>query len=217
LVTAQLDDVDILLIKTLQKDSRQSLKELAHLADISVPTARSRLDRLANLGVIRQFTVAIDPQKLIGGVTAFINLKVRLSDIETIKNGLTGMDEVMDLYVATGESDLILKVCTADSRALENFILKKLSKVQGIDGARSSIVVETTKEEYGPYIRPGFGIRVFCATCRKEIDANPVKRVLQEVEYHFCCDTCLAAYEDFLEKKARGEPTTLMASKQHSH
>ena len=109
--TAELDDVDILLIKALQKDSRQPLNELARLADISVPTARSRLDRLVNLGVIRKFTVAVDPQKLVGGVTAFINLKVRLSDIEMVKNALTSVEEIMSLYVATGESDIILRVC----------------------------------------------------------------------------------------------------------
>ena len=79
------------------------------------------------------------------------------------------------------------------------------------------MVVETTKEDYGPYIRPGFGIRVFCATCRKEIKDSPIKRVLQDVEYYFCCDTCLAAYENFLEKKAGGEPATLNAPKHLSH
>lgn len=217
MATAQLDDVDILLIKALQKDSRQSLKELARLADISVPTARARLDRLVNVGVIRQFTVAVDPQKLVGGVTAFINLKVKLTELEDVKTALCTMDEVMGLYLTAGESDLVMKVCAPDSRALEEFILRKLSKIQGVDGARSSVVVETAKEEYGPYIKPGFGIRVFCATCRKEIKDNPIKRVLQEVEYYFCCETCLATYEDFLQKKARGEPATLAVPKQHSH
>ncbi len=206
-----------MLIKTLQKDSRQSLKEVARLADISVPTARSRLDRLVNLGVIRQFTVAVDPQKLIGGVTAFINLKVKLNDIHDVKGALSKLDEVMGLYLTTGECDLIVKVCTPNSRSLEEFILNKLSKVQGIEGARSSVVIETAKEEYGPYIRPGFGIRVFCATCRKDIKDSPIKRILQNVEYYFCCNTCVSSYEEFLEKKARGEPAVLSVPKHHSH
>lgn len=217
MATAQLDDVDILLIKALQKDSRQSLKEVARLADISVPTARSRLDRLVNLGVIRQFTVAVDPQKLLGGVTAFMNLKVKLSDLDDVKVTLSGMDEVMGVYLTTGECELVVKVCAPDSRGLEEFILRKLNKVEGIEGARSNVVVETAKEEYGPYIRPGFGIRISCATCRKEIKDSPIKRVLQAVEYYFCCETCLATYEDFLAKKSRGEPATLAMPKHHSH
>ncbi len=217
MVSAQLDDVDILLIKQLQKDSRQSLKELARLADVSVPTARSRVDRLVNRGVIRQFTVAVDPQKLVGGVTAFINLKAKLTGVDEVKTTLSKMDEVMGVYVTAGESDLVVKVCAADSHSLEEFILRKLSKIQGVEGARSNVVVETWKEEYGPYIRPGFGIRTFCATCRKEIKDSPIKRILQEVEYYFCCETCLATYEDFLDKKARGEPATLAVPKRHSH
>ena len=204
-------------MRALQKDSRRSLKDLADLADISVPTARARLDRLVNSGVIRQFTVALDPQKLVGGMTAFIHMKARLSDVEAIKVALSEMDEVMALYLTTGECDLIVRVCLSDTRALEDFILKKLSKVPGIESARSSVVVETTKEEYGAYIRPGFGIRIFCATCRKEIQDRPIKRVLQDVEYYFCCETCLSAYEEFLRKRAAGEPAELPVPKSHSH
>jgi len=217
LTAAQLDETDILLIKVLQKDSRKSLKELARLTDISVPTARARIDRLVNLGVIRQFTVAIDPQKLLGGVTAFINLKAKLAEIESVKSALSDMEEVVGLYVTTGECDLVVKVCVQDARMLEEFILRKLNKVAGIEGARSGVVVETAKEEYGPYIRPGFGIKVFCATCRKEIRDSPIKRVLQDVEYYFCCNTCTSTYEDFLQKKARGEQVSLTIPKHHSH
>jgi len=217
LTAAQLDETDILLIKVLQKDSRKSLKELARLTDVSVPTARARIDRLVNLGVIRQFTVAIDPQKLLGGVTAFINLKAKLAEIDAIKSALSQMEEVVGLYVTTGECDLVVKVCVQDARMLEEFILRKLNKVAGIEGARSGVVVETAKEEYGPYIRPGFGIKVFCATCRKEIRDSPIKRVLQDVEYYFCCNTCTSTYEDFLQKKARGEQVSLTIPKHHSH
>lgn len=217
MASAQLDETDILLIKALQKDSRQSLKELAHLADVSVPTARSRVDRLVRLGVIRQFTVAVDPQKLAGGVTAFISLNTKLSDMEGVKAALSQMDEVMGLYLTTGEYDVVAKVCVPDVRALEEFVLRKLSKVPGIEQARNSIVVETAKEEYGPYIKPGFGIRVFCATCRKEIKDRPIKRTLESIEYFFCCETCLSAYEDFLQKKAAGEPAKLPVPKSHSH
>ena len=217
MTAAQLDETDILLIKVLQKDSRKSLKELARLTDISVPTARARIDRLVNLGVIRQFTVAIDPQKLLGGVTAFINLKAKLAEIESVKSALSEMEEVVGLYVTTGECDLVVKVCVQDARMLEEFILRKLNKVAGIEGARSGVVVETAKEEYGPYIRPGFGIKVFCATCRKEIRDSPIKRVLQDVEYYFCCNTCMSTYEDFLQKKARGEQASLAVPKHHSH
>ena len=217
MTAAQLDETDILLIKVLQKDSRKSLKELARLTDVSVPTARARIDRLVNLGVIRQFTVAIDPQKLLGGVTAFINLKAKLAEIDAIKSALSQMEEVVGLYVTTGECDLVVKVCVQDARMLEEFILRKLNKVAGIEGARSGVVVETAKEEYGPYIRPGFGIKVFCATCRKEIRDSPIKRVLQDVEYYFCCNTCMSTYEDFLQKKARGEQASLAVPKHHSH
>lgn len=154
--------------------------------------------------------------QLLGGVTAFINLRAKLAEIEPIKLALSQMDEVVGVYVTTGECDLVAKVCLQDARMLEEFILRKLSKILGIEGARSVVVVETAKEEYGPYIRPGFGIRVFCATCRKEIRDNPIKRALQGVEYYFCCNTSMSTYEDFLQKRARGERASLAVPK-HSY
>lgn len=199
----RLDDVDISLIRALQKDSRISLKELARAADISVPTARARVERLSRLGVIKQFTVAIDPQKLVGAVTAYLSLKVKLPDLKSVGEALAHMDEVTEVHITTGEYDLVAKVCVLDMRALEEFIMHKLSKVPGVEHAHSSVVVETPKELYGPLVRPGFGIVLFCPTCRKEIRDEPVRRSLHGVEFYFCCNTCASTYEELAKKRSQ--------------
>ncbi|TJW78491.1 MAG: winged helix-turn-helix transcriptional regulator, partial [Mesorhizobium sp.] len=59
-----LDDLDRRLLEILIKDSRTSLKELAQQVGLSSPSVAERLRRLEDRGVIRAFTIEIDPQAL---------------------------------------------------------------------------------------------------------------------------------------------------------
>ncbi|RVB21065.1 winged helix-turn-helix transcriptional regulator, partial [Mesorhizobium sp. M7A.F.Ca.CA.004.05.1.1] len=56
-----LDDLDRNLLEILVKDARTSLKELAAQVGLSSPSVSERLRRLEERGVIRAFTVEIDP------------------------------------------------------------------------------------------------------------------------------------------------------------
>ncbi|WP_309491998.1 Lrp/AsnC ligand binding domain-containing protein [Candidatus Hecatella orcuttiae] len=190
-----IDKVDTGIIQALQKDSRTSLKEISRLVGISVPTARARIQRLEDLGVIKRFTVAIDPQKLVGGITVLLHLDVKLPNIKAVGERLSQMEEVTETYLTTGEYDVVAKICVPDMRSLEEFIAHKLSEVPGIEHAHSSIIVETLKELYGPVLRPGFGIRLSCYYCKREIAKDPVRKTINEREYYFCCDTCASTYQ----------------------
>src|SRR3954452_15957572 len=59
-----LDELDRKLLDILVKDSRTSLKDLAQQVGLSSPSVSERLRRLEERGVIRAFTVEIDPEAL---------------------------------------------------------------------------------------------------------------------------------------------------------
>ena len=59
-----LDDVDCLLLEALVRDARMSLKALAAHAGISSPSATDRLRKLEERGVIKGYTVEIEPAAL---------------------------------------------------------------------------------------------------------------------------------------------------------
>lgn len=195
-----IDDVDARIIRTLQRDSRTSLKDISRMVGISIPTVRSRIRQLENLGVIKQFTVAIDP-KMVGGVMALIHLNVEFPDIQAVCKKLSEIEEVLGVYLVTGEYNVIIKVYTPDMRAFEEFITHKLSKIQGIKHVHSSTIMEILKEIYGPALRPGFGIQVSCRYCRKGIVKDPVKKTINGKTYYFCCNTCATAYQEKFVKK----------------
>ncbi|TIW43691.1 MAG: winged helix-turn-helix transcriptional regulator, partial [Mesorhizobium sp.] len=69
-----LDDLDRRLLEILIKDSRTSLKELAQQVGLSSPSVAERLRRLEDRGVIRAFTVEIDPQALGYSLQAIVRI-----------------------------------------------------------------------------------------------------------------------------------------------
>ena len=56
------DDIDQILISALMEDSRRSLKALANLSGLSSPSVAERLRRLEERGVLRGYTVEVDPK-----------------------------------------------------------------------------------------------------------------------------------------------------------
>ena len=191
----ELDEVDFRILQELQEDGRAPLKDMAKAANVSIPTARSRIQRLIRMGVIKKFTTALDAHKLVGGLTAFITLKAKLSDLKTLADALSSMEEVSEAYITTGQHDIILKVYMPDMAAMQDFILHKLPQMGGVELSNSSFVVETVKEHFGPTLRPGFGVRLFCNYDGKEIVGEMIKKNFDGREYYLCCPTCASSFE----------------------
>lgn len=195
----ELDTVDYRLLSALQRNSRTPLKELARIANVSVPTARSRIQRLTDMSILR-FTIALDLKKIVGGVSAFILLKARFPELKIIAETLKEMEEVSEVHLTSGEHDLIIKVSVPDMRAYEDFIMRKLTQVPGIEYSRSTLIVESVKEQYGPSLRPGYGIRMVCTVCKKRLVGELVKYIYEGREYFFCCQSCASLF-----RKERGQ------------
>jgi len=196
-----LDETDAKILRALQRDARVPLKELAGEARVSVPTVRARIKRLTDLGVIKGFTVYIDPERLRGRVTAFVYLKVRPASVDDVRKSLMDKDEITSVYHTTGEYQLTVKLEAPDIRVLGNFLAHTVSELPGVEAYNSSLVVETARELYGPVIHPGLGIAWSCAYCKKDISGEPARRTIDHRQYFFCCETCADAFEKIVTEK----------------
>jgi DNA-binding Lrp family transcriptional regulator len=114
--SAELDELDAVIVRTLQQDGRTAFTVLAELTGLSVPAARQRYRRLVHAGVL---TVEARPDPAFMGraASAHVSLRVRSSTAPLV--ALIG--EIPDVtYVAecAGESDLLLELACTDSEAL---------------------------------------------------------------------------------------------------
>ncbi len=185
-----MDKADYVILSRLQKDSRTPLKELASAADVSIPTARSRMFRLKDLGVIKQLTASWELQVITNQVTGFLTLKTKIPNIKALVNEVKNFDEVSEAYLTTGQHDIILKIHVPNMQAVDVLVTQKLSSIEGIETIHSSFVIETIKEVFGPILRPDFGFKIECDNCSNIIGEGYVTNLVDNKEVFFCSNNC---------------------------
>jgi len=195
ILPAKLDETDTAIIKALMEDGRKSFREIARIASVSTPTVESRVKRMFNMGIIKKIVPLLDPEKISEGVAAIINLKVEPSELDDVSKKLAELEEVRNICVVTGESNLTIRVLVNDMKSLQDFLNKELAKLP-VKIVSTNVVTKVVKEEQGVIIRPGLGVRLNCDFCGREIEGDPVPFKVGEQARNFCCETCLQSYKE---------------------
>jgi Lrp/AsnC family transcriptional regulator, leucine-responsive regulatory protein len=79
-------------------------------------------------------------------VSAIINMKVDTKDADTIAERVSGYEVVEDVFLVTGDTDIIVKVKFQAYDQLKRFLIEKLATIQGIKDIKTLMVVTTFKE-----------------------------------------------------------------------
>ena len=79
-------------------------------------------------------------------VLSLIMLKIDTKQAEAIARQVSEYEIVEDLFMVTGEVDLILKARFENYTAMKSFVLDKLAPIQGIKDTKTMMVVTPFKE-----------------------------------------------------------------------
>ena len=145
----KIDEVDQKLLKILEQDSRISYRELGQKLGMEESTARKRVVRLVDKGVIERFTIDVNESTLGRTITAFITVYPSLKHADEIVSKLVDLDEVIESYNLSGRCGVFLKATFGDMKGLNSFIAK-IRGIPGIVGIHTCISLETIKR---PQIR----------------------------------------------------------------
>ena len=72
-----MDAADLRLIDELRSDARQPLSRLAATLGLAASTVHARISRLVSRGVIRHFTIDVDPGALGYRTEALVSVRIR--------------------------------------------------------------------------------------------------------------------------------------------
>ncbi len=145
---AKVDDIDLQIIKILNKDGRTAFAQIAKQLGVSTGMIRQRYQRLIQEGVLQ--IVAITNPLLMGFATmAQIGVKADVNRLEEIAEEIALFDEVIYLVLLTGSYDLHVEVVCRDKAHLLNFLTKKLHAVDGVKEAETFMYLRIAKENYG--------------------------------------------------------------------
>lgn len=143
---ARLDDIDIRLLELLQEHGRTSQHDLAQAVGLSSPAVGERLRKLEERGIIRQFTVLVDPRRVGRDVTAFIFVGINGSHhYPEFRAKTERHPEVLECHSVTGQGSHLLKIRTDSTSTLEG-LLAEIQSWPGVQWTTTSIVLSTIKE-----------------------------------------------------------------------
>ncbi len=135
---------DLTLIKFLMEDARTSYVKIAEKLGVSEAAVRKRVKRLKDLGVIKGYTIDVDPKKLGYEVSAIIGLDVDPEHLIKVMEELKNKEEVMKLYLTSGDHMLVVECWFKSSQELSSFV-KGLESREGIRRVCPAIVLERVK------------------------------------------------------------------------
>ncbi len=144
---AMLDEVDRRVLEELLRDSKQSLREIAAKAKISVGTVLARVRRMEKAGVIKGYTAILDYEKLGYELTAVTEITASKGKLLEVDKMIAKMPMTCAVYDITGLTDAIVIAKFKNREELSNFT-KTLLTIPNVERTNTHIVLTTIKEDF---------------------------------------------------------------------
>ena len=142
-----LDSVNLQIIDILAKDSSMPFVEIAKQIGISDATVHLRVRRLIAADVITKFTISVDNNLLGYNHLAFMGINIKPGFTDQITEGLSYVEEVMEIHEMHNSFDLFLKIRATDLNHMRDIIENKIRKLPHILETELMTVLKTKKEE----------------------------------------------------------------------
>jgi DNA-binding Lrp family transcriptional regulator len=142
-----IDEIDKKILSELLKDSKRSYRELAKAIGVSAATVISRIQRLEQAGVITEYTVMIDFERIGFELTAVTELTVSRGKLIETQEEIAKLPYVCAVYDVTGEIDSIVVAKFKNRKELSEFP-KDLLSMPFVERTNTHLVLNTVKEDY---------------------------------------------------------------------
>jgi len=144
-----IDEKDQKVLKALVENSKARTSQLSKELKMPITTIHNRIKKLEKLGIIKNYTVVLDYKKLGKDILSYILVTVmytlpsgeKISQEQVAKKiKAIGAEEVS---IVTGGTDIIVKVRVKDVDELNDFVIKKLRAIDGVDKTQTLIVLSS--------------------------------------------------------------------------
>ncbi|WP_119388561.1 Lrp/AsnC family transcriptional regulator [Taklimakanibacter lacteus] len=117
-----LDDMDRRIVDLLAANARISLKELAARVNLSSPSASERLRRLEDRGVIRAFTVEVEPQTLGYTLQAIVRIRPLPGQLSRVQKLIEEIPQFTECDKVTGDDCFIARLFVRSITEMDEII-----------------------------------------------------------------------------------------------
>jgi Lrp/AsnC family transcriptional regulator for asnA, asnC and gidA len=127
------------------EDSRTTNVEIAKKIKRSESTVRQRLTKLIEKGMLRKFTVIVDPNAFGINTIAYVGINTNSSKLLKVIKNLKKISEIVSISTTTGDYMILCEIWAKDGAHLSD-IVDKMEEIDGVEEALPSIIQEKYKE-----------------------------------------------------------------------
>ncbi|HEW94095.1 transcriptional regulator [Candidatus Geothermarchaeota archaeon] len=135
---------DIKLIKILLTNSRLPYTKIADELGVTEAAIRKRIKKLESQGVIKKYTIYVDPKAMGYNYDVLIGLDTTPEKFISILNILKEDEKVIELYTSTGDHMILIRTWLKDSKELDSYI-RYLESMEGVTKVCPAIIIERIK------------------------------------------------------------------------
>ncbi|MEO1313654.1 MAG: Lrp/AsnC family transcriptional regulator [Pseudomonadota bacterium] len=137
-----LDETDRRLITALTRDGRASVTQLAGDLGLARATVQNRLTRLTQTGMIRRFTVEVDPAAVQDAVRAVMLIQLQGTMSRAVTRALHTLPAITALHSTNGTWDLVAQIETANLPAFDS-TLRAVRDIPGVLNSETCLLLDT--------------------------------------------------------------------------
>ncbi|WP_175058990.1 HTH-type transcriptional regulator LrpA [Thermococcus sp. 2319x1] len=140
-----LDERDKVIIEMLTKDARTPFTEIAKVLGVSETAVRKRVKALEEKGIIQQYTIKVNPQKLGYNLISITGVDTKPEKLFEVANKLKEFEFVRELYLSSGDHMIMAEIWAKDGEDLADIMSNKIGKIDGVTKVCPAIILERLK------------------------------------------------------------------------
>jgi DNA-binding Lrp family transcriptional regulator len=137
----------------LLEDARISQRALARKVGIAQGIVQNRLRRLEEMGVIKGYSVMLDPGAVGWSMTIMAGLRIMKGRMIDVQTQIAADPRVFAVYDVTGDWDSMVLARVKDRADLDD-LTKTVFTLEGVARSYTHVVLNTVKEEGRPRLVP---------------------------------------------------------------
>ncbi|MFZ5723669.1 MAG: Lrp/AsnC family transcriptional regulator [Pseudomonadota bacterium] len=139
------DRIDRRILEELQQDGGLTNQQLAERVGLSASPCLRRVKALEEAGIILRRVTLLERKKLGLSLTALIQISMDRHTperFEKFEQTVRQYPEVLSCFLITGQdADYQLMVTVPDMDTYQEFLLNKITRIEGVSGVHSSFVM----------------------------------------------------------------------------
>ena len=144
----KLDKVDYKILQILQESSKITNLDLSKRIGLSPAPTLERVKKLEQIGVIESYHAAINANEIGLSVRTFLMGTLAWHKPNALENFLAKVktiEEVVECYIITGDSDFMMKIVCKDIPTYEKLIFKTISQIEEIERTKTLMTLSNVK------------------------------------------------------------------------